>query len=369
MKDKLSSSLAELTFFRGRVALYAILKAFDIGRGDEVATQAFTCLAVPEAIIATGAKPVYIDLEEDGVNMSADDLEKKLNSRLKVVIIQHTYGVPAGMHKILSIVQETHIPAIEDCCHTFDSIFQNRTVGTFGSASFYSFEWGKPVVIGIGGAAIINDSALEQKVRCLYENLREPNQIRVWRLKFQYFVFKNIYRPTLYWPVRSLFHFLARYGLAEGNYHAVNEGQLSGDFSLRMSSDHRNMLKQKLRLLSQTSAYRKEIAALYRQKIASSAVDHIPLSKDANAVYVRYPLVAKNKKNILDEAKKQKIEVSGWYATPIHPLKEKEWDKVFYQKGSCPHAEELCNKIVTLPVHEKVSYSYVKRTIDFLNQL
>ncbi|HIE26284.1 TPA: hypothetical protein EYP66_03250, partial [Candidatus Poribacteria bacterium] len=92
-----SSRFAKLTFFRGRVALYAILKALNIGPGDEVATQAFTCVAVPEGIMASGARPVWVDIEVDGYNMDAEDLRRKLTLRTRAIIVQHTYGIPADM--------------------------------------------------------------------------------------------------------------------------------------------------------------------------------------------------------------------------------------------------------------------------------
>ena len=95
----LSNLLADLVYFRGRVALYALLKALDVGPGDEVATQAFTCVAVPEAIMATGASPIYVDLEPTGFNMDVGDLQHKITSRTRAIIVQHT---PKHNRQILS---------------------------------------------------------------------------------------------------------------------------------------------------------------------------------------------------------------------------------------------------------------------------
>ena len=149
--------LGELLYFRGRVALHAILNGLGIGSGDEVALQAFTCVAVPEGIMATGARPVWIDIESDGYNMAPESLESRITPRTSAIVVQHTYGIPADLERILSIAERHQIPVIEDCCHTLASTYHGKPVGSFGVASFYSFEWGKPLVAGIGGAAVVND--------------------------------------------------------------------------------------------------------------------------------------------------------------------------------------------------------------------
>ena len=140
-------------YFRGRVALYALLKALKVGKGDEVAMQAFTCVANPEAVMAIGALPIYVDVEVDGVNMDPGDLEGKITSRTRAIVIQHTFGIPADIAPLRAIAKRNNIPVIEDCCHTLASRYDGQTVGSFGIGSYYSFEWGKPLVAGIGGGS------------------------------------------------------------------------------------------------------------------------------------------------------------------------------------------------------------------------
>src|SRR3989344_5044040 len=82
------------TFNSGRSALYALLQSFDIRTGDEVIVQAFTCVAVPNAVLWSGAKPVYCDIDE-GYNIDLTDLERKITTRTKAIIVQHTFGIPA----------------------------------------------------------------------------------------------------------------------------------------------------------------------------------------------------------------------------------------------------------------------------------
>src|SRR6266498_3212509 len=204
MLDKAPYLLQEFLFFRGRVALYAILKALGVGTCDEVAIQAFTCVAVPEAIIAAGARPVFIDIEHNGFNMSPADLVRKITPKTRAIVVQHTYGIPASMDPIIQCAGEHGIPIIEDCCHSFVSAYNGNTIGNFGVASFYSFEWGKPIVIGIGGSAVINDNALRDNIRQAYTSYGSPGFVRQMKIQAQYIAFRILYRPSLYWKVRTL---------------------------------------------------------------------------------------------------------------------------------------------------------------------
>ena len=105
--------LTEFTFLRGRVGLYALLKALGVKKGDEVAIQSFSCIAVPEGVLAAGAKPIYIDIEKNGFNMDPEDLLRKINFRTKAIVIQHTYGIPAQIGRLCNIAKKNNIPVIE----------------------------------------------------------------------------------------------------------------------------------------------------------------------------------------------------------------------------------------------------------------
>src|SRR5207302_769094 len=118
-----------LLYYRGRVALYDILRRLRVGPGDEVLLQAFTCVAVPEAIMATGATPVWVDLAANSVNLDPTDLAAKINPRTRAVIVQHTFGVPADLDAILPVVERHGLPLVEDCCHSLASAHRERALG------------------------------------------------------------------------------------------------------------------------------------------------------------------------------------------------------------------------------------------------
>jgi len=358
-----------LFFYRGRVALYVILKALGLGNQDQVATQAFTCIAVPEAIMATGARPVYVDLEPNGFNMDAGDLERKITPQTRAIVVQHTYGIPADMEGILRVAQQAGLPVIEDCCHTLASEYKGKLLGTFGVASFYSFEWGKPIVAGIGGSAVINDVALRDQVHVLYDNYRFPGAASQARIQLQYYAFRLLFRPSLYWPVRSLFHWLGSIGVAESNYNPIQEGSAAEDFSLKMPGPLQERLARQLQRLEAQTHHSRWVASEYRSRIQSAVVAHSVLPADSDTVFARYPLVTQEKAALLAAARRANVELSEWYATPVHPIEDRDWSLIHYVAGSCPNAEVRCKQVVTLPTHPAVKKRDIERTVQFLNHI
>lgn len=358
-----------LYYFRGRVALFALLKGMNVRKGDEVILQAFTCVANPEAIMAADAIPVYVDVESDGVNMDPEDLEQKITSRTRAIIIQHTFGIPADLDSLLAVASKNNIPIIEDCCHTLTSQYNGKAVGTFGVGSYYSFEWGKPLVAGIGGALIVNDPLLAKKVKEQYAEYRNPPASLDVRLRVQYMAHKLLYRPRLFWPVRSLFHFLGKLGAAESNYNPIVEGRIADDFSLLMSRFAQGRLKKKNLSVESITEHSTDVSNKYSSQIHTPSVKHLSISKKSSSVYCRYPLLAENKEVLLEKARQANVEIAEWYSTPVHPLKGKELALVNYTEGACPNAEKNCGQIITLPTHTKVGRHDLERTLEFFNDI
>ena len=92
-------------FWKGRVALFTALKALGVSEGDEVVLQAFTCVVVPNAIIYTGATPIYADVRTDSYNMSLESVKAKVTSKTKVVIIQNTFGLSSEVEENCCFLQ------------------------------------------------------------------------------------------------------------------------------------------------------------------------------------------------------------------------------------------------------------------------
>lgn len=365
--------LTELTFFRGRVALAAILRGLNISKGDEVAIQAFTCVAVPEAVLSVGATPLYIDIEADGFNMDPEDLQKKISRKTKAIVVQHTFGIPADLDRLGKLASLNAVPLIEDCCHSFASAYNGQEVGHFGSAAFYSFEWGKPIVAGIGGSATVNDPELLVRMRQALADYRAPSSSAQVKIELQYIAHSILYRPSLYWPIRYLFRKLGSLGILLGNYKNSSEVESnevfpqSDEFQMRMASRVQTRARRKLQGLETVRAASERISEFYKESIRNSALQHPKIPAGNRAVFARYPLLAEDKGALVQAACRARIELAEWYSTVVHPLESKSWSSVGYQLYSCPEAERRCGQVVSLPTHSKVSKSYLNRCAKFLN--
>ena len=169
--------------------------------------------------------------------------------------------------------------------------------------------------------------------------------------------------------MRRLFHVLGSLGIAETNYNPVQTNYIARDFSLKMPIKLKTRLARKISDIEILTKHSLWISNQYQSRINSKHVRQVNISSKANTIFVRFPLISKNKKWLIEKAKQSKVELAGWYSTPIHPLNGKDLSKVFYEEGSCPNVELRCQQIVTLPTHMNVNAWEVDRIISFLNYI
>jgi dTDP-4-amino-4,6-dideoxygalactose transaminase len=149
----------------GTDAIYISLKALGIGPGDEVITVANSWISTSETITQTGARPVFVDIDEY-FHIDPDKIEKKLTRRTKAVIPVHLYGQPAAVDRVKEICDRRGLPMIEDCAQSHFATIQGRKTGTFGLAGTFSFYPGKNLgAYGDGGAIITDDDDFARRAR------------------------------------------------------------------------------------------------------------------------------------------------------------------------------------------------------------
>lgn len=359
---------SKLTFFRGRVGLSAILKALGIGKGDQVAIQAFTCLAVPEGVFAASATPRFVDIEKEGYNMDPSSLAKAITPATRAIVVQHTFGIPANIDQIREIANQNKIHLIEDCCHSFRSTLDGQKVGEFGIASFHSYEWGKPIIVGIGGSVQSKDSELLKSIEADYKNYRVPSLTTQVKIELQYAVHSMTYRPSTFWILKKLFHRLSHLGIAKGSFNPIPQnGKTADDFQLRMPPRLHKRLRRQINAIDKHAEHSRRLVEQYQGRIRSAGILHPEPPELSETVYVRYPIRVAEKETVLRHARKMNIELADWYRTPVHPLTAEQSGEVGYKPGSCPNAEQRAKEIVSLPTHLRVRQRYVDRVIDFLN--
>src|SRR3989344_6809428 len=127
-----------ISFNSGRSALLAILTCLQLPAGSQGLTQAFTCVAVPNSIIWAGLRPIFVDIDKS-LNINVADAQKKITAKTKVLILQHTFGIPANIEKIADFCRKNKLIMIEDCAHALGASYQAKQLGTFGDAAFFSF--------------------------------------------------------------------------------------------------------------------------------------------------------------------------------------------------------------------------------------
>lgn len=150
----------------GTDAIYCALKMLGVGQGDEVITTAHSWISTSETISQTGAKPIFIDVEENYFSINPELIEEKITKKTKAIIPVHIYGQACDMIRIMDIAKRHNLYVIEDTAQAHFSEFNNKRVGLFGNAATFSFYPGKNLgAYGDAGAIITNDKELAEKMR------------------------------------------------------------------------------------------------------------------------------------------------------------------------------------------------------------
>src|SRR5205807_5924296 len=158
----------------GRMAFYYILKAFDLPPHSEIIFPALTFWVVPEIARRAGFKPVFVDVDATTFNLNPARIEDAISKNTRVIVPTHLYGQPCEMDEVMRIAEKHNLIVIEDCAQAAGARYRGRAVGTFGNASFFSFQMLKGVNTYGGGMALMNDPAIAAKVRAQAES--EPAQ-------------------------------------------------------------------------------------------------------------------------------------------------------------------------------------------------
>jgi dTDP-4-amino-4,6-dideoxygalactose transaminase len=163
----------------GRMAFYYILKALDIPRDSEIIFPALTFWVVPEMARILGFRPVFVDIEPSTFNIDPAKIRAAITPNTRVIVPTHLYGQPCDMETIMSIARAHNVAVIEDCAHALGATYKGRKVGTFGDASFFSFQMLKPLNTYGGGMAVCNGDALAARIRSLAEAEEWPREKHV----------------------------------------------------------------------------------------------------------------------------------------------------------------------------------------------
>ena len=151
----------------GSAALDVAVAALGLGKGDEVILPTFTIISCAASVVRAGATPVLVDTDPDTWNMDPAQVEKKITSRTRAVMVVHIYGLPVDMAPLLEIARRHDLRIIEDAAEMHGQTYRGKPCGSFGDLSAFSFYANKHITAGEGGMVLTDDLRLAERCRSL----------------------------------------------------------------------------------------------------------------------------------------------------------------------------------------------------------
>lgn len=365
--------------YKGRDAIEFILRAYGIGEGDQVLTQAFACYAIEEGIIRTGAKPIYVDVAEGTLNPDPTTLEavRRQSSHAKAVLIQHTLGMPAPIQSIKKWCRQHHLLLIEDLAQSIGAKDESgQPLGTLADAIILSFGRDK-VVDGVsGGAAILktvpNNS--DQITNLISDSINQK------------IVVKDMIYPLVTWLIRSthavgigklLFKILKKSGWLTSPIVSPTQKMaiLPREYAplvLNQLEQLDDSIKKRRELVEEYTKVLKPILSTNDKNLGgmrSKKYELRLLSPDLinRAANLRLPLWADEPDKLTKFLTQKGIYLTDrWYRQPVDCGSLNCHSE--YIRGSCPHAEAAAQHVVNLPTHHYIHNQSIQQIAAAIRQ-
>ena len=351
LSDYLDGHYIEL-FWKGRVGLYALLKTFGVGAGDEVVMPAFTCVVVPSAVIYLGAKPVFVDIEARSYSATSKAIANAVTENTKVIICQNTFGLSVEIEEIVSFANMKGIYTIEDCTHGFGGKYSRRPNGTYCDAAIYSTQWNKPFSTGVGGFITAEKPELIDKLAEVTQHAVKPGFMEQVQLFILYLLKKILVNRYTYWTILKFYRLLSKKGIVVGSSSPEElEGTNQPEDYFKKSGLVQAILGRKaLRNLEGTLVKRRENAEIYTNALKELGKNHVALNFFDNHSFLVYPLLVKDKVEFADLAENNQIMLGDWFASPLHPITD-SLERWGLNIEEFPVARYCSKHIVNLPTN------------------
>jgi len=291
----------------GTSALHVILRAMDIGPGDEVITVSHTFIATVEAILLVGAKPVFVDIDPVTYLMDVTQVEAKITPHTKAILPVHLYGQIVDMDPLLDLASKYHLRIIEDACQAHGAEYKGRKAGTLGDAAGFSFYYSKNLGgYGEGGFITTNDPELYRRARMIRDHGSE----------------------------RRYYHDLV-------------------GMNARLDEIQAVVLRAKLPHLAEWNQQRRAHAALYNQLLQGSPAI-IPVEQAGNThIYHLYVVRVPKRDELQVWLKERGIFTGIHYPVPNHL--QPAMKSLGYKQGDFPVTEQVVGDIISLPMFAELT--------------
>jgi dTDP-3-amino-3,4,6-trideoxy-alpha-D-glucose transaminase len=300
----------------GTDAIALMLRALHIGAGDEVITTPLSAAFSALAVMMTGARPVFVDIDPERLTLDPARVESAIGPRTRAIMPVHLYGQAADMQALEAIARSRELLLVEDAAQAHLATSQERPVGSIGRAGAFSFYPTKNLgALGDGGAVVTNDPDVADRIKRL------------------------------------------RNGGQKSRYHHAESGVNS-----RLDEIQAAILRARLPFLPKWTARRRAIARRYREGLKNSHV-HVPGELDAGHVYHLFPVTTPDRAELQAHLTSRSVETLIHYPIPI----TRQPAVADLDPAPCPVADRICNEVLSLPMYPGLSDQDVDTVIDAVN--
>lgn len=298
----------------GTDAIFLALKALGIGQGDEVITVANTAVPTISAIRMTGARPVFVDINEETFNINATLIEEKISPKTKVILPVHLYGYPSNMGEIMKIAKKYNLKVVEDVCQAHGARYKGRLVGTIGDIGCFSFYPTKNLgAFGDAGAIVTNNKKIVETVMAL----RKYGQVGRFSNKSR--------------EIRS-----------------------------RLDELQAAILNWGLNKLDLWNKKREELAKIYLENLKNLPLDLPPrANQDFKPVWHLFVIRAERRDQLKEFLEKKGIQTIIHYPQPI--FEQEVYKSLNYKAKDLPITKKVSKKILSLPLYPELEKKEVLR--------
>ena len=341
-----------ISFSSARVGLYGLLRALGVGEGAEVLLSVPTHIVVANAIRYTGARPVYVDCRLEDYNIDLGEAERRITPRSRVLLLQHTFGIPVDMDAALAFARRHNLVVIEDCVHALGARYDGRRMGTFGRGAIFSTEETKTISTVMGGMAVTNDPHLASVLQTVQASCSWPPMWLAAGYLMKFVVYYLLTEPHVHRLAGLAYEIFGRRNPLGPTTLEERKGLRPRKYERRLSNGQAAVGLCQLSNLENSLGHRELIANAYRDRLSGCGLRLPQPPAKAEPSFVRYPVWVEDRPRVI-RALAPHVMLGKWFTSV---LQESESPEVAgYEPGSCPRAEQAAQHLINLPTHPRVS--------------
>ena len=352
------------TFASGRMGFYTILKAINIQKDDEVIIPSFTCVVVPNAILYSGAKPIYCDIRKDDFNIDVSKIEQFITPKTKVLYAQHTFGQMCDVNAIQQIAKQYNLIVIEDTAGALGAKLDNQHAGTIGDFGYFSTDRTKVVNTGLGGIVSVNNKKYIKNFDEIYSYMPYLSDSLTKKIVKTFILNIISLNPYFYWFGKFINAILSKlkimaYLLDEP---FVKKEQIQNyPYPARLSSVLAKIGVSQFKSLNDNLDNRKKVANYYNDILNIYTEEYMKSDKN---IFLRYSFLVKNR-DYWENKFSSKIDLSIWFKT-ITSGRNDNFEEINYNVNSNKVSEYVCKNIFNLPTHNQIRAEKLKSLLKEL---